>query len=175
MSVSSIIEAGLFARGLAASGAALCIVVRTSTAYRRPLAREIAVALKRRCDIGDETALIMETVLHEALMNAILHGNLGLNSEARQGFGMLDRFQSLIDHRLKLPQFSNKPLVIGATWTSRFIDLSVRDDGTGYSAKPRALPDESRASGRGLAIIQALAAAVSFKEGGRLIEMRIAR
>jgi len=87
-------------------------------------------------------------VVDEALSNAVIHGNRG-------------------DEKKKVH--------VQVYVSSRRFVLRVEDDGEGFDWERRSDPTSSdniyRSSGRGLYLIQKIMDRVSFKNGGRLIEM----
>jgi anti-sigma regulatory factor (Ser/Thr protein kinase) len=127
-----------------------------------------------RMRLAEPSGLILLGVaLHEALTNAILHGNLEVSSDLRE----TDEKQY---HRLALERRTQSPyrerrVFITATLTRHEATFVVRDEGQGFD--PALLPDPTdpanlgRVSGRGLLLIQTFMDRVEHNERGNQITM----
>jgi serine/threonine-protein kinase RsbW len=99
---------------------------------------------------ADGTEADIEMALHEALANAVIHGN-GENSRKRI-------------------------YVEGRCYMDGEVSITVRDEGRGFDSS--ALPDPTLlenllfAHGRGIYLIKTLMDEVSFQEGGAVVLMR---
>lgn len=111
--------------------------------------------------------------LHEALTNAIYHGNLELDSELRQEDER--QFYELgEDRRVRLP-YRERQVHVGVRFTATEARFIIRDDGPGFdAAKCMAKLDEislDRIGGRGLMLIRSFMDDVSFNDAGNEIQM----
>ena len=119
-------------------------------------------------------AVRLGVALEEALMNAIVHGNLEVSSELRQhGDGSLyDDFIKM--HALQEP-FCRRRVTVTAVLNSQTATFEIRDEGPGFCLS--ALPDPTnpenllRPCGRGLLLIQAFMDDVAFNDKGNCITM----
>jgi CheY-like chemotaxis protein/anti-sigma regulatory factor (Ser/Thr protein kinase) len=117
--------------------------------------------------------VLLGVALHEALTNAILHGNLELSSEMRETDEK--EYYRLARERRTQPPYAGRRVLVGATLTPQEAVFVVRDDGQGFD--PAILPDPTdpanlgRVSGRGLLLIQTFMDHVEHNERGNQITM----
>jgi DNA-binding response OmpR family regulator len=122
----------------------------------------------------DETALIRISVaLREAVLNAMEHGNLELDSALREQGGAA--YHRLAAERRTQPPYRERRVTMTARETPGEAVYVVRDEGPGFD--PAALPDPldpenlEKASGRGLLLIRTFMAEVSHNAKGNEITM----
>jgi CheY-like chemotaxis protein/anti-sigma regulatory factor (Ser/Thr protein kinase) len=122
----------------------------------------------------DGTGLIRVNVaLSEALSNAILHGNLELDSALREDDEAA--FYELARTRRPLPPYRDRRVQVTERESAEGVAYVIRDDGPGYD--PARLPDPNdpanieRASGRGLLLIRTFMDEVSHNQRGNEITM----
>ena len=117
--------------------------------------------------------VLVGVALHEALTNAILHGNLGLSSELRETEEK--EYYRLAVERKTQPPWSERRVHIRVTLNGQEAVFVVRDEGEGFD--PELLPDPTdpsnleRVSGRGLLLIQTFMDHVEHNERGNQITM----
>jgi len=116
------------------------------------------------------------TVLHEAWLNAIIHGNLEIESPAGWHDDALAAFHHEIVRRLGEPFALEKRCVLRMRWTPSCIFIRISDEGAGFLPSPaEPAPEAMRPHGRGLAIMRGLATGCQWVEGGRTVLLRFAR
>jgi CheY-like chemotaxis protein len=127
-----------------------------------------------RMRFGDPTTLIRVSVaLREALINAMHHGNLELDADAREQDQKA--YQASVEIRSKQEPYQSRRIHVTATVTRRQAEYTVRDEGRGYD--PAALADATdpanleKVSGRGLLLIRTFMDQVSYSEDGTAITM----
>jgi CheY-like chemotaxis protein len=127
-----------------------------------------------RVKICEPSGLILLGVaLHEALTNAIFHGNLELSSDLKESDEKL--YYHLAKERVAKAPYAERRVHVGARLTRDEAVFSVRDDGPGFD--PSTLPDPTdpsnlgRVSGRGLLLIQTFMDHVEHNEIGNEIRM----
>jgi CheY-like chemotaxis protein/anti-sigma regulatory factor (Ser/Thr protein kinase) len=127
-----------------------------------------------RMKICDESAKIHVAVaLQEALMNAIEHGNLEVDSALREEAGAA--YEKLVRTRRLEEPFANRRVHISVRESHSEAVYTIRDEGRGFD--PSTLPDPTdptnleRISGRGLLLIRTFMDEVSHGAGGREIKM----
>jgi CheY-like chemotaxis protein/anti-sigma regulatory factor (Ser/Thr protein kinase) len=127
-----------------------------------------------RMKICEPSGLVLVGVaLHEALTNAILHGNLGLSSEMRET-DEKEYYRLAVQRRTQLP-WSERGVHVCITLTQQEAVFVVRDEGEGFD--PELLPDPTdpsnleRVCGRGLLLIQTFMDHVEHNERGNQITM----
>jgi anti-sigma regulatory factor (Ser/Thr protein kinase) len=164
---ASHVPVGLLAGVLADASLTVCLA--TTTAYRNRAAYSIVAALARRLGFGRDLADRIETALHEALMNAVIHGNLGLSSASRDDLDGCVDYELTIARLLDRADLARRPVVVAARWLATEIELTISDECGGFDATAR--PAEAAGHGRGLLLINALADRVSLPEDGRGLVM----
>lgn len=121
------------------------------------------------CDEADLTRVGL--ALQEALLNAIEHGNLELDSRLRESPN--GSYQRLADQRRLEAPYRQRRVYISARFTRALASFSIRDEGPGFD--PRSLPDPTagenvgKVSGRGLFLIRTFMDDVCFNPTGNEI------
>jgi len=115
----------------------------------------------------------MLVALHEAMTNAVLHGNLGLSSALKEhGDGA---FARTVAERCADPDFVRRVVDVEASFDGARAQWAFTDEGEGFDheAALRRLdtegPDLERLSGRVLVMIRAFMDEMHFEHGGRRI------
>jgi CheY-like chemotaxis protein/anti-sigma regulatory factor (Ser/Thr protein kinase) len=117
--------------------------------------------------------VLLGVALHEALTNAILHGNLELSSSMRETDEK--EYYRLSIERRSQPPFSDRRVQVTARFNRQELSFVVRDEGNGFD--PNTLPDPTdpsnlgKVSGRGLLLIQTFMDSVRHNEVGNEITM----
>jgi CheY-like chemotaxis protein/anti-sigma regulatory factor (Ser/Thr protein kinase) len=138
-----------------------------------PLVGHLEHQLERMRLCEPSGLVLIGVALHEALTNAILHGNLGLSSELRET-DEKEYYRQVVERRLQQP-WCDRRVHIRVTLTQQEAIFIVRDEGEGFD--PEVLPDPidpanlERVSGRGLLLIQTFMDHVEHNESGNQITM----
>ncbi|WP_154667480.1 ATP-binding protein [Niveispirillum irakense] len=112
----------------------------------------------------------IEICLHEALNNALIHGNLGLKEGPGGEEGAFDRFYAEIRRRLDDPDRARRRVIIDAAADAGGLCITIQDQGEGHKAhQGRSLAPPDAKSGRGIQIMRELADDVVFSDGGRRV------
>lgn len=101
--------------------------------------------------------------IHEILINAVEHGNLGIGYDEKTELNQQGRWENEIEQRLKLPENIDKKVQVNLTKTNESIVLTVIDEGEGFDWTDFMQIQPHRAThnhGRGIA----LAAMSSFDD-----------
>lgn len=127
-----------------------------------------------RLKMCDPSALVlMGVALHEALTNAILHGNLELSSSLRET-DEKEYYRLGVERRQQGP-YGERRVFVTARFTQDELAFTIRDEGKGFD--PSTLPDPTdpsnlgKVSGRGLLLIQTFMDRVEHNEAGNAITM----
>lgn len=104
--------------------------------------------------------------LHEAITNAVIHGNLELQSSFSD-LESMQRYSLNLAERLQQPQYANRRVTLTAQVEARRILVSVTDQGPGHHHAFPAGTVPSQPHGRGLLIISEQAELVGFEDEGR--------
>lgn len=112
--------------------------------------------------------------VHEACVNAIVHGNLEISSELKNGDWQA--YHDAITSRAKQDPFQSRRVkVMIRVARGPFLEVRIKDQGRGFD--PSKLPDPTdpanldKASGRGLLLIRTFFDAVAHRAGGTEISM----
>jgi CheY-like chemotaxis protein len=127
-----------------------------------------------RLRLCEQSGLVLLGVaLHEALTNAILHGNLGVSSDLRESDER--KYYRLIQDRQTTAPYRDRRVFVTATLTRKEARFVIRDEGEGFD--PGTLPDPTdpsnlgRVTGRGLLLIQTFMDHVEHNETGNEITL----
>jgi len=116
--------------------------------------------------------------LHEALSNAIIHGNLELSSELKERDD--DAFARALAERAADPLLSSRSVTIDVDHDPDRCRWSITDEGKGvdFERYLRREPDEESlwlSSGRGIMLMRAFVDDVHFEQGGRKVTLTLFR
>lgn len=151
----------------------LGILLTGPVIYQCDIAQIFTEALRRRLNFSVGRFAGIHMALHEALVNGLTHGNLGLSSELRQTAQDFLKYTQLLAERLKDPAFARKSLSIVATWNEQKLEIKIRDEGEGYIVQTdmQQMPSVSAKSGRGLRLIAGTADSCTIDDFGREITL----
>ncbi len=122
---------------------------------------------------GEGDLIRVGTALYEALLNAIEHGNLELQSANRELEGSY--YRRVLEERNLHAPYRNRHVYLTTFLTRSQAKFVVRDEGPGFD--PTTLPDPTspdnvdRTDGRGLFLIRTFMDEVSFNDAGNQITM----
>ena len=123
-------------------------------------------------DEGERMQIAM--ALDEALLNAMIHGNLEVSSELRQSDDGAP-YVNMIAKRKQEAPYNERKVNIKLEASSEQITFTIRDEGPGFDAATLRDPTDpeniERAGGRGLLLINAFMDEVSHNEVGNEIRM----
>jgi len=123
-------------------------------------------------DEGERMQIAM--ALDEALLNAMIHGNLEVSSELRQSDDGAP-YVNMIAKRKKEAPYNERKVTIKLEASNDQVTFTIRDDGPGFDAAALRDPTDpeniERAGGRGLLLINAFMDEVSHNELGNEIRM----
>ena len=157
-----------------AAGADLYASITTATANHLYLASRIVAALASRRPLGDAQRDDMELALHEAISNAVVHGNLQVDGMKGLSVAALDRFSHELAARIADPTFAGRLIEVSARLEPDAAVIEVSDEGNGFAQTASAGGAGPAPSGRGLDLISAIAEQVELLDDGRRIRMRFA-
>ena len=154
----------------------LSLLVTTKSAYRHHISRAFVEAIESRKALSTDLHDRIYTATQEAVMNAVLHGNLRIEAGLRDNIERFMEFHESIERKLALPETSGGTVRVDALWNSKMLYVVIRDSGDGYdkAAVPslsETLGDSPAGSGRGLSILEAICDRVVLLHGGRAIKL----
>jgi CheY-like chemotaxis protein/anti-sigma regulatory factor (Ser/Thr protein kinase) len=148
-------------------------VLDNDTGLVAPLVGYIEQTLDRMKACDPSGLILVGVALHEALTNAILHGNLELDSAMRETDEKL--YYNLATERRSQQPYANRRVNVRVSLDRSQTVFHVRDDGKGFD--PATLPDPTdpanlgKVSGRGLLLIQTFMDHVEHNARGNEITM----
>ncbi len=142
--------------------------------------RRFPQVIERLMEIAAERGLFdvatrrrVALALHEAMVNAMQHGNLELDSRLRQGDEA--PYQRLEEQRRHESPYAHRRLRVHARFEPDAAVFVIRDDGNGFD--PHKVPDPTGdaalniPSGRGLLLIRTFMDEVTFNPTGNEITL----
>ena len=128
----------------------------------------------------DQNIDVVAMAFHEALVNALEHGNLELDSDLKADlFSEEDPYTAMRRERLKDPAFAARTIEVETHLSEAVYEVLITDSGNGFKAHQLASPEEAahqaRQCGRGLPLIQLVMDEVLFNEKGNQIRMALTR
>jgi CheY-like chemotaxis protein/anti-sigma regulatory factor (Ser/Thr protein kinase) len=148
-------------------------VLENDTSLVAPLVGHLEQTLEGMRACEPSGMILVGVALHEALTNAILHGNLELDSILRET-DEKQYYQLAVQRRGQEP-YRDRRVHVHVTVSRQEAVFVVRDDGPGFD--PAILPDPTdpanlgRVSGRGLLLIQTFMDRVEHNPKGNQITM----
>ncbi len=123
--------------------------------------------------IDDRDRMRVQVALEEALLNAIIHGNLEVSSRLRELDG--DLFEQAIIERKQLEPFRSRSVTLVADYTHSEARFVIRDEGPGFDVETVRNPTEddtiALASGRGILLMRSFMDAIDFNDKGNEVTM----
>jgi anti-sigma regulatory factor (Ser/Thr protein kinase) len=127
-----------------------------------------------RLSLCNETAVTRVCIaLEEALLNAIFHGNLEMNSALRQEGDQT--YYRLAEERRRMAPFCDRQVFCTARLSRAEVCVTIRDEGPGFD--PSTLPDPTdpanlgQIGGRGLLLIRTFMDSVIHNQAGNEITL----
>lgn len=151
----------------------LVLSVTTQTAYTVPVAGLICTGLVGRgwLGTGDDREGI-EMAVHEAVANAVIHGNLGVTSNDRHDIDGLRAYQESITQGLADPARGRRRVTVMAVRDDGGLGIGVRDEGAGCASDQIRCRLGEEAYGRGFQIIGSQVREIDLFDDGRGLLMR---
>jgi CheY-like chemotaxis protein/anti-sigma regulatory factor (Ser/Thr protein kinase) len=138
-----------------------------------PLIGHVCENLRRLKCCAENERLRVTVALSEALLNAMYHGNLEVDSELREQDEK--GYRLLLENRRHTPPYSHRRIHVLASESPAEARYVIRDEGKGFD--PSRLPDPTdpanleKVSGRGLLLIRTFMDEVRHNDRGNEIVM----
>ncbi len=125
------------------------------------------------CDRSSTENILL--ALREAIDNAMIHGNLEINSEIIERNGIKE-FHELVEKRKKDAGYRDRKVTIYYELVDDYVEYIIEDEGQGFNYNslpdPRDPENFYKKSGRGLLIIRTLMDEVNWNSKGNIIRLR---
>lgn len=122
---------------------------------------------------------VIAMAYHEALVNALEHGNLGMESSLKGDFITgHDAYAALLHERLADPVYASRRIDVLVKTTADIYEVSITDDGPGFDIQLVTRISEAaltKQCGRGLAMIRMVMDEVAHNEKGNQIRLVLAK
>ncbi|OYQ33757.1 hypothetical protein CHU95_15565 [Niveispirillum lacus] len=168
------LPAGLLS--LVTQQAGLHLSLSTVTSFSLDMAPLLCAALVARGWLEGRRRADAEICVHEAVSNAIVHGNLDIHQAPTADGVAFDGFYRLVQERLTNREHANRRVTVEALVQPPDLCIRITDQGRGH---PGLIPTEidrlEAKSGRGVRIMGELADRVSFSDAGRTVSLTFRR
>lgn len=147
---------------------AFFLSLSTRLAWTLDTAAKFCEGLIRRGLMPDYLRHDVELSLHEAVINAVLHGNLAMGGSLVDDPAEFDAFCQKLSRRLAETERACKRVHLSAQAVDGLLTVKVTDQGEGYDpTRVRGLASVEAKSGRGLEIMRTLASGFRAEDNGR--------
>lgn len=161
---------------LMAEPSALHLSFSTVTSFSLDMAPVLCATLVARGWLDERRRADAEICVHEAVSNAIVHGNLDIQQGPTADVGAFDGFFRTIQERLADRTLASRRVTVEAVAGADELCVSVKDEGRGHPGHIPSMVDKLEAkSGRGIRIMGEMANRVSFADGGRTTNLYFRR
>lgn len=144
--------------------------------FTLPLIDLLTEKITKLAICGESEITNIRIALDEALVNAIVHGNLNISSRIK-GNSLEDmiQFNKIVKERSQIPPYCERQVKITRHLSKQFVSFTIKDEGDGFDW--RSIPETFdnvkilANHGRGLFLIRAFMSHVEFNEKGNCITM----
>uniref|UniRef100_A0A7C4QX84 Response regulator n=1 Tax=Schlesneria paludicola TaxID=360056 RepID=A0A7C4QX84_9PLAN len=147
--------------------------VESDLALLMPLSRYLQQVVGDAWSLDKTERLRIGTAVEEALLNALYHGNLELDSQLKDED--YSRFQALAEERSRQLPYRDRRISVSLRLTPSTASITIRDDGPGFD--PQSLPDPTdtdnldRLCGRGVMLMRAFMSEVHYNATGNEVTL----
>lgn len=152
----------------ALAGGRLLVSLTTRLAWTLDTAAQFCEGLLARGLLPTAVRHDVELSLHEAVINAVLHGNLAMGGSLVDDPSQFDAFCQRLTATLADPDRASKRIDISAWTADGHLHVRIADQGGGYDPDSIRPPVNVEAkSGRGLEIMRVMSSGLTVSDGGR--------
>ncbi len=154
----------------------LHVSLSTATCFSLDLAPYLCATMVARGWLSADRRADAEICVHEAVSNAIVHGNLDVHQGPSADAGAFDGFFRAVQTRLADRAHAARRVTVEAVADPDMLCITIRDEGRGHPGHVLTAVERLEAkSGRGIRIMGELADRVAFTEGGRAANLYFRR
>lgn len=143
-----------------------------------PLVCYLVGKMQAGCEESRVKRLKLALSIHEALRNALEHGNLELSSGMKPEFmlnGSEDAYHRLLGERLADPAYADKKVVIRHVRKSDRLELTIRDEGKGFDHRSYTggakSPTDIGSHGNGILMMRSGVSEISYNGVGNEVTL----
>lgn len=150
----------------------MTFLLSNETVYYKDAAKTFVNSLIRRGIFNKEAKDVIRISLHEAMVNALIHGNLELGSKNRNTAYNLEKYFLEVENRIKANSYKARGIEIITTWDDKSLKIRIINDGDGFQESVLStFPDMASKSGKGLFLIAMIADSCVIEGNGREISI----
>ncbi|MFV3128459.1 ATP-binding protein [Niveispirillum sp. KHB5.9] len=154
----------------------LHLSLSTVTSFSLDMAPLLCTTLVARGWLDPHRRSDAEICLHEAVSNAIVHGNLDIHHGPSADAGAFDGFFRAVQDRLADRAHASRRVTVEAVAGADELCLRIKDEGRGHPGHvPASIEKLEAKSGRGIRIMGEMADRVSFTDAGRTANLYFRR
>lgn len=158
----------------------LVLLLTAATAWRLDVADVLVIEATRRWPDVVPRRDSLRLALHEALVNALLHGCLQVPPNLRDDTEGWLEHSRVVDEALIDPSRGSRPVLVTMAAVEEGWEVAVVDTGSGFDPPPESPTDgvaplvsTLSARGRGVALMRAVCDRVVWHDGGRAVHLTI--
>jgi anti-sigma regulatory factor (Ser/Thr protein kinase) len=154
-------------------GEQFLLAVPSRPEWIEPVVEHLAGRALQCGAVRDRQGARITLALHEALTNAVVHGNLEISSDLKEQGERA--FAEAVAARCADPRYAERSVEVRATYDGRWMRWTLTDQGRGFdvqAALKRLDEDEGleyRPSGRGMLMMRSFVDELRWEEGGRRV------
>lgn len=148
------------------------VLLSTAAAVAIEPDRALMEVLAQRLGLSRAQSDRIETALHEALLNALLYGNLELDSSQRQTVDGFNDYCKEVERRLSDPCFASRWVEIRASWSDKRVNINVACNGQAFDETKidkKCVPGQRH--GWGIRIMREITDVMHYSEQGRNLSL----
>jgi len=149
----------------------IAITIHSQTALIANVVAFLQNRIKLFCELYKINVRNISLCLHEALVNAVIHGNLEVPSTLKNEDP--EKFEALLKERESLASYANRQVLIRCQISTGYLKFEIEDQGQGFNPQSIHFSDPILMipSGRGILIITSFMDEVSWNAAGNCITM----
>jgi anti-sigma regulatory factor (Ser/Thr protein kinase) len=132
----------------------------------------LLASLVEEVDGGDNRNSI-ELSLEEGLANAILHGNLGIDSPTSEM--EFDEIENIVKNRISISPYKDRVVRVDFSFDKQTASFKISDMGDGFDWQSKLATDQvgnDMPGGRGIKILETLASSFEYNQKGNELTVR---
>ena len=146
------------------------ISLTTATVYKSAFAHIISKIISAKIPISVEKSQSITLAIHEAVTNAVIHGNLEMHGKFTNLEGFTKYYQEL-ERRVESTDLRLRRIEVDLWFEGEMVMVSIQNEGDGYVPKEDIVTEDSDPTGKGLGLIRSLSEKVEILDRGRKIEI----